>query len=200
MTEGDFSRQRDAMEATSTSNHSWPCPGWRRRPNETSNRGRMRNGCGIKPTKSKESLGWGMYFFEPNWCQLRCGGWLVAPPTPMNILSWNCRGLKNPWTIHDLHLMVREKRPDGMFLCETKMEVSRLDSMRRCLGFLGCVGFNLIGRKGGLALLWRNQNEVEILNFFENHISAWVNNDLDNIRWLFSRFCREPETHCQLRT
>lgn len=100
----------------------------------------------------------------------------------MNILSWNYRELENPHTVHNQHLLVQEKRSNLVFLSETKLEVSRLKRVKRRLGFLGCVGVNPIGRKGGLALLWRNQNEVEILNFSQNHTSAWVYNASETVQ------------------
>lgn len=81
-----------------------------------------------------------------------------------------------------------------VFLCETKIEVRRLEMVKRRLGFQGCVGVNLIGRKGGLALLWRNPNVVEVFNFSQNHISAWVTTSLGNGKWLFTGFYGEPET------
>lgn len=43
-----------------------------------------------------------------------------APPLPMSILSWNCRGLGNPRSVRDLHLLVKEKRPNLLFLMEQK--------------------------------------------------------------------------------
>lgn len=39
---------------------------------------------------------------------------------------------------------------------------------------MGCVGINPISRKGGLALLWRKLDDLEIFNYSHNHISAWV--------------------------
>lgn len=42
--------------------------------------------------------------------------------------------------------MVHEKRHALVFLCETKLEVSRLESMKRQLGFSSCVGVNPVER------------------------------------------------------
>lgn len=38
------------------------------------------------------------------------------------------------------------------------------------------------------------------MNFSQNHISAWVKNNLGIVWWLFSDFYGELETHCRLRT
>lgn len=48
---------------------------------------------------------------------------------------------------------------------ETKLEYSQLEGVKRRLGFKGCLGVNLISRRGGLALFWRHTNDVELLNF-----------------------------------
>lgn len=69
---------------------------------------------------------------------------------------------------------------------ETKIESSRLELVKRRLGFKGCVGVNPIGRKGGLGLMWRNSDDVEILNLSLNHILAWVRSERGNDRWLFT--------------
>lgn len=83
---------------------------------------------------------------------------------------------------------------------ETKMVNSRLDSVRRRLDFIGCFGVNLIGRKGGLALLWRNLEALEVYNFFQNHISAWIRTGQGNNRWFFMGFYGESKTYLRQHT
>lgn len=87
----------------------------------------------------------------------------------MIILSYNYLELGNPQTIHDLCLLAQNK-PDVIFLMEMKLEYSRLEGVKRRLIFTGCMGVYPMGRKGGLALMWKNQNDMEVLNFFQNHI------------------------------
>lgn len=41
----------------------------------------------------------------------------------------------------------------------------KFEVVKRKLGFDGCFVVDSIGRKEGLALLWRNEIEVEIHNF-----------------------------------
>lgn len=43
----------------------------------------------------------------------------------MKTLSWNCCGLGNSRGIHDLYYMVNEKRPDVVFLVESKTNAHR---------------------------------------------------------------------------
>lgn len=71
----------------------------------------------------------------------------------MIYLSWNCRGHGNHRKILELCLMVQEKLPTIVFLIETKSNGMRLESVRKKLGFSGCLCIDSIGKKGGLALL-----------------------------------------------
>jgi exonuclease III len=53
----------------------------------------------------------------------------------MSILSWNCQGLGNPWTVRDLCCMVKEKRPNLVFLMETNLSTQRMERVRIKSGF-----------------------------------------------------------------
>jgi hypothetical protein len=54
---------------------------------------------------------------------------------PMSLLSWNCRRLGNPWAVQDLHQLVKEKKPNLVFLMETKLHNKNLDFLRIRLRF-----------------------------------------------------------------
>lgn len=43
------------------------------------------------------------------------------------------------------------------------------------LGFEGAFFVDVQGRSGGLALLWRNKEEVQMLSYSKNHIDVLVN-------------------------
>jgi hypothetical protein len=58
----------------------------------------------------------------------------------MILLSWNCRELGNPRTVRSLHHLLRAKRPNLVFLIETKMLQSRADFIRIKLGFANFCG------------------------------------------------------------
>ena len=44
----------------------------------------------------------------------------------MSALSWNCRGLGNPFTVNALHKIVKEEDPTLVFLMETKYDVTEM--------------------------------------------------------------------------
>jgi len=48
----------------------------------------------------------------------------------MILLSWNCRGIGNLWTIQALHQMVKEKRLSIVFLVETLCSKTYMDRVR----------------------------------------------------------------------
>jgi exonuclease III len=93
----------------------------------------------------------------------------------MILLSWNCQGLGNPWTVQDLCLMVREQKPDILFLMETKCRKEKMESIRVRLGFSGMFVVEPVGRSGGLALFWTDVKTLEIHNYTRRHINALVN-------------------------
>jgi len=92
----------------------------------------------------------------------------------MIVLSWNCRGLGNPQAVRSLCRMVKTKKPNLVFLTETK--VSLVDCR---------------GKTGGLILLWKSPCVVDIQNYSCNHINAVIKTSCDP--WKFSGFYGYPE-------
>jgi exonuclease III len=80
----------------------------------------------------------------------------------MKLISWNCRGLGNPGAVRDLQQMVKEKKPTLLFLMETKSRQRTMEGLRVKLGFAGFFIVDPVGRSGGLALLWSDENELRI--------------------------------------
>ncbi len=56
-------------------------------------------------------------------------------------------------TVGELHGLVKKEVPKIMFLMETHLNVSSLETLRIKLGMHGCLGVNRHGFGGGLALL-----------------------------------------------
>lgn len=59
-------------------------------------------------------------------------------------------------------------------LMETKLDANRMENVKRRLGFHGCFAIEAVGRKGELALMQRKEASVEIHNYTQMHISAWI--------------------------
>jgi hypothetical protein len=111
----------------------------------------------------------------------------------MILLSWNCRGLGNPWSVRDLCQMVRDKKPHFVFLMEKKCKKSQMESVRVRLGFDELFTVEPIGRSGGLALLWKESAELEIQNFSKSHINATVKASDGYEEWKLTGFYDNPD-------
>lgn len=72
--------------------------------------------------------------------------------------------------------MVKEKKPNIVFLMETKCRNAKMEGIRVKLDFVGLFVVDPIGRSGGLALLWKEKNVLDIQNYFRWHINAVVAN------------------------
>ncbi|KAG6624127.1 hypothetical protein CIPAW_16G004600 [Carya illinoinensis] len=118
---------------------------------------------------------------------------VVQPRLIMKILSWNCRGLGNPRTIQDLYLLVKDKKPKIVFLMETKQLTKKFDAIKRKLGFIGCFVVDARGCSGGLALLWNQDVNLEVLNFTQHHISVWLMSDDGVRKWMLTGFYGHPK-------
>lgn len=55
----------------------------------------------------------------------------------MSTLSWNCRALENPDLVRHLPDLVSTKRPNFIFLMETKVRQERVLQVRCRLGYVG---------------------------------------------------------------
>ena len=81
----------------------------------------------------------------------------LEPPLPdaMKILSWNCQGLGNLWTVRSLHNLVRDQAPRVCFLMETRLNKERFDEFCGDLPFTNRFIVKYPNAGGGLALLWK---------------------------------------------
>ena len=92
----------------------------------------------------------------------------------MSAISWNCRGLGNPFTVKALHKVVREEDPTLVFLMETKHDVTEMKWIQRKLDRKQGLVVPRVRRGGGLALLWRSSTTVEVQTYSPNHIDAII--------------------------
>jgi hypothetical protein len=88
---------------------------------------------------------------------------------------------------------VKKKKPQLVFLMETRMQQNKADRVRIKLGFDNCFVVNSKGKSGGLMLLWNSSCGVEIQNYSRRHVNAVVQRSPDDLKWKFTGFYGHPE-------
>ncbi|KAM7260551.1 hypothetical protein ACFE04_011224 [Oxalis oulophora] len=90
----------------------------------------------------------------------------------MRILFWNCKELGRRWTVHGMVQLLREQRPNLVFLFETRKLVREIEFLKWKLGYNYGVTTDSIGRSR--ACLLGNNVSVEILSFSIDYIDEVV--------------------------
>jgi len=98
----------------------------------------------------------------------------------MKYLSWNCRGLGNPSAARALKRLLKAQAPDLVFQMETKLK-AKDKKVKSCLvssslpnHFIVDCNFVNGHRSGGLALMWSNDVNLDILQYNKNHIDMYI--------------------------
>jgi exonuclease III len=89
---------------------------------------------------------------------------------------------------------VKEKKPDMVFLMETKFFNKNCDFLCVKLGYDHMFVVDSVGRSGGLILLWRNKMDVSIQNYSRRHINVVVTNGRLGNTWKFMGFYGHLDT------
>ena len=63
------------------------------------------------------------------------GGCGAAPPSHMNVIAWNCRGLGSSLAVRTLTNEVRTKKPLLIFLSKMKAGTSRIKGIQNKLDY-----------------------------------------------------------------
>ena len=92
----------------------------------------------------------------------------------MSTFSWNCHGLGTPWPIQFLKECLHQKNPILVFLSETLCKQETVEKVQNILMFEGAILVDSQGHSGGLAMLWRNGNKVQVMSYRKNHIDVLV--------------------------
>lgn len=87
----------------------------------------------------------------------------------MKILSWNCQGLGNPWTIRHLCHLVWGDRPSIIFLMETMICKQELMKVRNICGYANGVDIDSRRNSRGMGLWWEDANVV-VIEWDAHHI------------------------------
>ncbi|KAK9989376.1 hypothetical protein SO802_029615 [Lithocarpus litseifolius] len=124
---------------------------------------------------------------------------LKAPPDTMIIMSWNCRGLGNRRAIQVLTDLVRKKGPKILFLMETKLTVSEMQSIKAELEFPSMLAVSSVRRNGGLALFWKSEVVVSTQTYSPNHIDAHVSS-VSKPTWRLTGIYGHPEESLKCET
>lgn len=110
----------------------------------------------------------------------------------MKIISWNVRGLGNTRTFLALKDILREHKPHILFICETKLRPVQMTSRSKELGFDNCFNVSRNGMGGGLALMWSNDVDVNIVSYSNHHIDTVVKS-AKGLKWRCTGIYGHPE-------
>lgn len=88
----------------------------------------------------------------------------------MKTLSWNCQGLGLPWKIQFLKDVISQEKLRCIFLCETIRSKTKMEIIRLKLGFNGILVVEPMGKNGGLALLWKDIEKINLRSMSQNHV------------------------------
>ncbi|KAI4300718.1 hypothetical protein L6164_034061 [Bauhinia variegata] len=103
----------------------------------------------------------------------------MGPKSSMKLLFWNCQGMGNPLTVHNLKGICRSHSPEVMFLSETKNENGKVKGWLKKCRFLNTEMVEPIGRAGGLALAWKENISISDMVCDSFFISCTINDVVD---------------------
>ncbi|CAN1729602.1 hypothetical protein LINPERHAP1_LOCUS671 [Linum perenne] len=113
----------------------------------------------------------------------------------MIILCWNCRGLGQPQAIQVVDELVKAHRSDVVLLIETLCMKERIEVIKRRLNFKGCFAVDVNGHSGGLAVLCRHSDQVQLVNYSRNFINlktlprgSQLLRGRESLSWLFRSY------------
>lgn len=86
-----------------------------------------------------------------------------------------------------------------MFLQEVKLSARQVSRLKYQLGFERCLGVDNEEMNGGLALMWREDIELHILNDSKHHVHASIVNSYQQ-KWFLTGVYGHPGTHKRIET
>ncbi|WCJ43898.1 hypothetical protein M5689_024607 [Euphorbia peplus] len=92
----------------------------------------------------------------------------------MNCISWNCRGLGNPRAVRCLGDLLKSQNPNLVFLIETLVYSSKIESLRRKFNFNYKFVVDCRGHSGGLVVLWKNSLDASVTGYSDHHIELSI--------------------------
>ncbi|CAM8951075.1 unnamed protein product [Rhodiola kirilowii] len=92
----------------------------------------------------------------------------------MKVFVWNCRGLGTSRTIRELRNFISTKNPHIICILESKSNLSKMEMVRVHLGYDCCFAVPSRGKSGGVAVFWRSNLDVQVINYSFYHIDFLV--------------------------
>lgn len=68
-----------------------------------------------------------------------------------------------------------------------------MDKIRGKVGFQNCFSIRSMDKRGGLAMMWSDGTEFEIVNYYNYHIHAKIKGNPTDLGWFLTRFYRIPK-------
>jgi exonuclease III len=102
----------------------------------------------------------------------------------MRILAWNCRGTGKALTVRALKALERENSPDIVFLAETKLKVQKIERIKLSLSYSYYFCVESLGKAGGLALLWKQGVDLEVVFSNKHIIASLIYSDPPDSPWM----------------
>lgn len=92
-------------------------------------------------------------------------------------LSWNCQGLGRTLTRNALDELVKKWRPKVIFLSETRMKEENMKKIIKELQYPNYHCVDPCGTAGGLALIWSNDVELDVVFESKNLLDSVIKVD-----------------------
>ena len=86
-----------------------------------------------------------------------------------------------------LSYLVREKAPEVLFMMETKRSVDEMKWIQNEIHFDAMLAIPCLGRRGGLAMLWKDKVDLNIQTYNQNNIDALILTK-QNMSWRITGF------------
>lgn len=107
-------------------------------------------------------------------------------------------GAWEPWGVRALHEFTRREVIELLFLLETKLSMRKLKTVKIHLGMHDCIRVDNEGRGGGLVLTWRDNIEIQLINFSTSHIHVSIKSPEEQ-QWLFTGCMANQKSLRELR-
>jgi exonuclease III len=107
----------------------------------------------------------------------------------MIVTGWNCQGLKTSRAVLALQELLRQIKPDVIFLSESHLDKAKAEKLMRKAKFDKLLFHESNGRSGGLILMWKKEIKIVCKRIEKNFIDVIVKDSQD---WRLTGFYGEP--------